>query len=529
MPRRLTQEEFVAKASAIHGDKYDYSHAVYQKGACKCIILCSTHGAFEQKAESHLQGSGCKKCAVAETTKKINGGLDAFLARAKTIHNKYDYSKVVTYENNRTKVTITCPRHGDFEQTPHNHLQGQGCKKCGDESNGDKSRKSKEEFVNEAKDKHGDRYDYSSVDYVNSNTVVTIKCYLHGNFLQRPYCHLIGQGCSACSGHKKLTAEEFIIRAKEKHGESTFDYSKVIYKTCDDRCIIICQTHGEFEQTPYLHLNSKHGCIKCSGRNLSTQDFICEAKKIHGELYDYSGVDYVDKNTHVKIRCHFHGEFDQKPVYHLFNCCGCPKCGTVSMVSQRKSTTDEFIQKAMKIHYEKYDYSKVDYDNSYVKVEIICQKHGIFCQLPSNHLSGQGCPLCGKSTMYSTMSLKWMAFQQSKTPYKIHHAENGGEYRVAASRYRADGYCPHTNTIYEFHGDYFHGNPKIHDPDVMNKTCNLTMSELYEKTLRKKQHILEQGYNYVEMWEYDWLRVNRSVIFLQRLWRRIHLPVLRLT
>jgi superfamily II DNA or RNA helicase len=188
---------------------------------------------------------------------------------------------------------------------------------------------------------------------------------------------------------RKLTTEEFIKRAKEVHGDK-YDYSKVEYKSAKEKVCIICPLHGEFWQIPSNHLHG-YGCPKCSGKNRTTEDFIAEARKIHGDKYDYSKVEYVNTKTKVCIICPEHGEFWQNPCDHLIGK-GCPKCSGVN-----KSNTEEFVKKAKEIHGDKYDYSKVFYINNKTKVCIICTEHGEFWQTPINHLNGQGCPICCES------------------------------------------------------------------------------------------------------------------------------------
>ena len=98
----------------------------------------------------------------------------------------------------------------------------------------------------------------------------------------------------------------------------------------------------------------------------------------------------------------------------------------------------------------------------------------------------------------------------------INHALNDGEFNIPNTRYKADGYCHETNTIYEFHGDYWHGNPKIYDSNRINKTCNITHGELYKKTLEKGNIIKDMGYNLVVMWELDWTKINKSIKTIQK-------------
>ena len=250
-----------------------------------------------------------------------------------------------------------------------------------------------QEFIEKAKKIHGDRYDYSKVEYVNAYTKVCIICPKHGEFWQAPKHHLNGSGCPYCAGKIRLTTEEFICRAKEVHGDR-YNYSKVKYVNTHRKVCIICPKHGEFWQAPVVHLNGSD-CPNCVGnKRLTTEEFIRKAKEVHGDKYDYSKVKYVNVRTKVCIVCPEHGEFQQMPNNHL-NGQGCPKCGQ----EKRNSNTEEFIRKAKEVHGDKYDYSKVEYVNAYTKVRIICPIHGDFEQNAHSHLNGRGCPKCNESQM----------------------------------------------------------------------------------------------------------------------------------
>lgn len=126
MTKKLTTEEFIKRAREIHGDTYDYSKVEYKTTRDKITIICPVHGEFEQSPNNHLRGRGCPKCA-----NNIKKTLEEFEKEAGQIHNHaYDYSKV-EYVNNYTKVCIICPKHGEFYQTPHNHLTNRyGCPFC---------------------------------------------------------------------------------------------------------------------------------------------------------------------------------------------------------------------------------------------------------------------------------------------------------------------------------------------------------------------------------------------------------------
>lgn len=187
---------------------------------------------------------------------------EKFIQRASIIHNnKYLYDKV-NYVNTSIKVTITCPIHGDFEQTPNKHLQGQGCQKCYRERQKLIPLSNTQEFINKARLVHGDKYDYSKVEYKTAKTKIIIICKEHGEFEQTPDNHLHGKGCPKCVKNHRLTQEEFIRRAKEIHND-LYDYSQTKYSNIQEKVTIICPKHGKFEQRPVVHLLGC-GCPKCS-------------------------------------------------------------------------------------------------------------------------------------------------------------------------------------------------------------------------------------------------------------------------
>ena len=266
MSNKLTKEIFIEKSRKIHGEKYDYSKVEYINSQTKVCIICPEHGEFWQTPNGHLSGYGCSKCGHINTSSKKTSCTKEFIEKARKVHGeKYDYSKV-EYKNTRTKVCIICHIHGEFWQTPNDHLNGQGCKKCGDRNKKEKQLSSTEEFIEKARKVHGDKYDYSKVEYRGSYEKVHIICPIHGEFLQTPITHLKSYGCPKCAlegrqEKRKLGKDEFIKRAKEIHGDF-YDYSKVEYVNNQTKVCIICPEHGEFWQTPHNHLRGQ-GCFEC--------------------------------------------------------------------------------------------------------------------------------------------------------------------------------------------------------------------------------------------------------------------------
>ena len=266
-----------------------------------------------------------------------------------------------------------------------------------------------EEFINKAHELYGNLYDYSKTDCENRDEKgrVCIICHKldkngkeHGEFWQRPYSHLSGMKCKKCADEetaklnsKKFakTTEQFIKEATEVHGNK-YSYENVNYVNSHTLVNITCKIHGGFMQSPTNHLQGK-GCPKCANKNVTSGEFIEKARKVHGNKYDYSKVNYVNNSTKVCIICPEHGEFWQTPNSHLSGR-GCLKCGILKQAEQRTDDCQNFVEKSRMVHGDKYDYSNVEYINAHVPVNIICKKHGIFKQIPYVHLAGCGCPLC---------------------------------------------------------------------------------------------------------------------------------------
>lgn len=392
---KLTTEEFIAKAKAVHGDRYDYSKVEYVNASTKVCIICKKHGEFWQVPNSHLRGIGCPQCAIKRRISQQTYTKETFLKLAlEKHHDKYNYSRI-NYVDTKTKICIVCPKHGEFWQTPAAHIQGQGCPQCGVERNKCKRSYSLSDFLKLAKEKHGNKYDYSKIQYVDYKTKVCIVCPEHGEFWQAPKDHTQGRGCPICAGHIQQTTEAFISKASRVHG-NRYDYSLAEYQTSKKKVCIVCPEHGEFWQTPNAHLRGA-GCPICAQRirvkGISyTQDtFVAKAKDVHGDKYDYLKVNYINSSTKVCIICPKHGEFWQTPRDHIAGH-GCQKCAGWNIYDE-----ETFYKGAHMYHGNKYDYRKVVFRGSAHKICIVCPKHGEFWQLPATHAyKGKGCPQCSR-------------------------------------------------------------------------------------------------------------------------------------
>lgn len=292
--------------------------------------------------------------------------------------------------------------------------------------------------------------------------------------------------------------QTFIMKATRVHGDR-YDYSLTEYNHSKEKVIIVCKIHGEFEQSPNSHLRGK-GCAKCANelngkaKRLSVSDFIRRATEIHSGRYNYDEIsEIVSVHKVVTIVCKEHGKFAQTPASHLSGK-GCATCA-----GGERYTREMFIRRAREVHGDYYDYSKCGEISSKMdKVTIICSKHGEFVQRAEHHLRGSGCTVCARyrTSGVSKIGTQWLNSLRIDT--LIH------EYSLPENRkQQVDAYDPVTNTVYQFHGDYWHGNLSRYDADKINLRNKRTFGELYESTIQSDSKIREWGYNLVTMWESD--------------------------
>ena len=271
-------------------------------------------------------------------------------------------------------------------------------------------------FIEKAILKHGNKYDYSKVEYRASHTKVIIICQEHGDFEQSPTNHLTGNGCPKCAAkysrgkYRLTTLETFLNQAFEIH-QIKYDYSKVDWKNTYTKITIICPIHGEFTQIPQNHIRLKCGCRKC-GREIAkskvnkynTDYFIENALKVHGDKYTYTNSLCINSTHKVEIECPVHGMFPQPANQHLQGH-GCPQCNFDQMAKDRAMGKELFIIKAKEKFGDKFDYSKVEYINGQINVILSCSLHGDFEVTPNNHLSKKsGCPTCNESKLESELA-----------------------------------------------------------------------------------------------------------------------------
>jgi hypothetical protein len=360
------------------------------------------------------------------------------------------------------------------------------------------------EFIKKAEKKHGGKYKYNNVNYINSTKHVTITCLKHGNFSQNPSSHLMGSGCPKCSIENhilnnpkpKMTTNDFIKKSKEVHGDK-YSYGNTDYVNDKTKVRITCPKHGDFLQLPTPHKNGS-GCPVCaiknstSNRTGNTNDFILKSKKIHGnDRYDYKNVNYIKSGDKVEIICNRkdrdgneHGPFLQVAGSHL-NGAGCPKCKRDNKISN----TYSFIEKAEKKHRGKYDYSEVEYVSNREPIKIICHKknrngieHGVFLQSPNNHLAGYGCPICqepmGEKKIKHILNDNGIEFIEQKVYNDCLSYLN--KVNNKCHKLKFDFFIPKQNTLIEFDGIY-HFEKKRDTQNIQSQIMNDREKNNYTK------------------------------------------------
>jgi very-short-patch-repair endonuclease len=299
----------------------------------------------------------------------------------------------------------------------------------------------------------------------------------------------------------KMTRDEFIERAKKVHGDK-YNYTKVNYINTETPVEIICNKkdkdgneHGPWRTLPTKHMKSVGGsiCPKCNAERLrelyssTTDEFIERAKKVHGDKYDYSKVNYVNAHEPVSIICDKkdenddeHGPFTKTPKNHLSGS-GCPKCSAEKKRQQYALTTDEFIERARKVHGDKYEYGETKYVNAHTPVLIICNEknkngneHGPFLQLPTIHARGSGCPICvvskGEKEIKELLDKQGIKYIQE---YQNKYCTSFKNRTKKCTLLEFDFYLSEMNVLIEFDGVYhfkkYHSNT---NDDFMSSVLN---------------------------------------------------------
>ena len=417
MPAKLTQEKFLEKARAVHGDTYDYSDVLYTTQSAHITIICRKHGPFQQVANAHLQGCGCPTCGKERRIASIEITEDEFVLRAKAkFGDKFDLTNT-DFKGMKSIINVTCQEHGPVGLTAERFLESaHGCVKCANMASGYKAGIAKlrsfDTVLKKFKKAHGDRYDYSSVIYVKGSVPITVICRTHGPFEITPDAHIAGVGCALCASE----ARRFSWEQLENVMRNKTCPVSLIAVSDDLRTITAkCPVHGEFTRGYKAMINGEYGCVSCfeerrgeivsAATTRSHEDFLALAIAAHGVTYSYEKTKYVNSQEPVIITCPEHGDFEQVATAHTQGK-GCPKCGAMYRGLKKAMSTEKFIKKSVKLYGNRVDYSLAEVSSYTDVVTLICEKHGKVTQTVANHLkvpdSGEWCPVCRKVAVADT-------------------------------------------------------------------------------------------------------------------------------
>jgi len=278
----------------------------------------------------------------------------------------------LNYQNQRTKVSVTCNIHNrTYDAWPSNLVRGKrGCKRCG-------KHLTRLDFIEESRKKHGVKYSYDNVKFINTTTKVSVTCPIHGDWEVKPISHYYeGSGCPSCAlENNHLNKDSFIEKARAVHG-NLYDYSDVIISKNTDMVQIKCPIHGRFEQPARAHL-AGHRCMKCAhqSQRSTLEEFIEKAKGIHGDTYDYSRAKYVNSKTKLTVMCNTHGPWEVRPCSHIGSKTGCPRCR--ESFGERKLVV--YLEKLGIAYVKEYSFtgSRFRYDFYLPDVKVLIEFHGI--------------------------------------------------------------------------------------------------------------------------------------------------------
>lgn len=285
---------------------------------------------------------------------------------------------------------------------------------------------------------------------------------------------------------------EFIQKAQLIH--HNYDYTNTTYEKATIKICVVCPKHGSFKIRARDHLAGK-GCPRCAIENkhnneISQDEFVSRAQKIHNHKYDYSKVNYKNSKTKVTIICPIHGEFKQRPSLHLRGH-NCKKCS----IESTRNDLNGFIEKATSIHDGRYDYPQSQYQNARTNIVITCPIHGEFKQLVNNHLAGSGCPKC--PTTISSFHQDVIDFIGDRTKLKINDRDTIAQ--------EIDIYVPEFKLGIELNGDYWHSwHPHDNKPENKRKHAD------------KHAECNKNNIKLLQITEYEWHNQNT-----QNIWKSI--------
>src|SRR3989304_4846365 len=480
MPRNLTNEEFIKKATKIHGNKYNYDKTLYKNMKDKIIILCPFHGEFSQQPDSHLKGSGCKNCNNKNGIQKKMTTKTFIEISGKIWKDKIDYSKT-KFNGTKQKATFICTKHREeFTQICYDHKKGNiGCDQC------------KKEKSREIIEKRGEHYVY-------------------------------------------IEFPEIYAEIDEKRFKEKYKDKKMTDLTIGSHINIWWKCKNNPKHTWHCELKSRiptetqikgTGCRECAKNSCGRDNNLLVKRPELTKEWDFN----LNKISPEK-----YAEYSHEEVYWICPLRGCHYRMKISERTSQGSSCgqcngNEFaVWKSLANNFpeilKEWDYemnttiepTKISYGSS-EEVYWKCKMgHKWKVSINSRTSLRTGCPDCNDTRKYSKKAIEWLNYMSEVFNITIQHAENGGEYvieNIKSKRWKADGYCEERLWIFEFLGDNWHSNPEIFigKENEINVLTKKTHKETYEQTMKRLDIISNSGYIVIYIWESEWEKIKNKI------------------
>ena len=457
MPVKKTQDQFAAEADAKHGKgRFDYSEFDYKGSQISGTIRCIEHDIkFVQAPGNHLKHPSCPKCPGSKGAKRTINTDDLIKRGTAMYDGRYTYNNIGEPKNTKSPIKVFCTVHNEeFETTFDSHIYHRiGCPKCGREKQAQSNYVKKE---HSAEHNFATEYPHIALQWHNRNLTKPTEYAPYSHTKVWWLCEYNHEWEMPISNRTKAEQNCPVCSSNRVHEDNSFDNNPDALNWWSDR--------NELTPLEYTYGSGETVWFKCDCA--TPHEFpmrICNFHK--GERCPYKAGKLVDINNAVVTKLPeiiAYWDFEKNNVDPLEVCYGSGK-----------------------------------------KYWLKCTKcaHG-WESSPNSMRVVIICPKCTPSG-YSKVAIRWLNELAQSQNIHIQHAENGGEFTIPGTNYRADGYCIATNTIYEFHGSVFHGDPRLFDPEDLSY-FGVKYGDLYAKTMLKEKIIRELGYNLVVMWEYDY-------------------------
>ncbi|RKZ06651.1 hypothetical protein DRQ25_13430, partial [Candidatus Fermentibacteria bacterium] len=458
MPRRLTTEEWVAKAVAKWGDAYDYSETVYTGATDPVTFRCrkSGHGYQTMQANNHLSKQGCRQCTKDAWFAANALSFESFSARVEKLFGGLYECVESTYTKSSSKLTVICKLHGEFYPYGSNLLRGSGCPTCGIEKIVKSKTKSFSEFYDEAYRLYLGQFSYDEESYTGAIGRITFTCPGHGESTLLVSSHLTGKGCRSCAAEIAYydgtgIHHKFVAHCRAVHGDRYEILSP--YRGEHAEVLFRCKLHGEYWQMPRIHLAGV-GCRGCADaaraerRATPHSEFMATLTNL-GPKITVVG-EYTRLRDPIEIYCDDHGTSFPTALL-LKTGHGCVACGRNAGVGARTMSSEEFERKSKEIHGDAIEILS-EYVNMKTKLLFKCPVHGEYSQTAEVHLTGTGCPTCaGVGPSKEETALADFIADEIGPP-----VERGRRDLMNGSKLELDIFIPSKKLAIEYNGLIFH-------------------------------------------------------------------------